>query len=1460
MNECCKWDGRRTVLGAVAFGILTWSVAVSGAPVETVRQKSVHPKEGYPSLTDVPVGPPVHAYRLGTALKREGLSATEGLPAPVGTTDAAGTPCRDNVACDDCLPCTVDVCIVPAGQIEGTCGVRPDIDAAECANCSDGAFCNGIELCGSGVDSGVCLDQPDPCDSRPGTVCDPRGGGNQTGECATPCANDGDCDDGLACTGVEVCMLPEGFCRSLGFPCGSVAGCTEVGGNAICTVKGRCCTDDGNGDFVTCNRTTKSDCTGRWSLLGDIIGLPGDEGADPFTGGCLALADPSLPNAGESFLCPIYAASIDSVEPSQLTLVDRKIGVASCNGTTDIGDDYLVAGAAPGDFVEVTTVRLVTRFDTASIPGRAGSAQRYRLTFYDRDGQFIEDVIIDGAPIQGGNTQLRTVIIAEKPIVPAEGFLVVKASPRFGGFARHQVAKASSIDTGTNDLNKMWLNGGPCTGASCPLPPGEMALAFEIVGNIVPSATGACCDGFAGCNDALPWTCEVPHCDGNRNVICDPDSQCQGGTCNGTTCVGGTNAGAACDTGADCVAAQAGTVCEPPGVFRGAGTKCRACDNNPQTACASDADCPSCINVPGTCSDIIGLSCTTDADCLPNGGRCLPLPCDVDVQCPGGQCLNPGGGFVCVGGINDTLACDQNFDCGTGSCVTSVTGLCPPIAGACVTAACCEPNVVDPLDPNFPTQVGDTCRTTTAGSTCAADHPTHPIQLAFGTGCGVNECPQAPITYDDCVTARAPGNVIHVTVPAPGAPPITRTVTGDNSGATFGDNDGAGNGSCQLGIFNPNGLDKDRGNWVGFTTTACANIRLDFCGTAELSGEIKQPVWAGLMLSDCNPCTAAIGNAVVGFPVGTEDSDGDRGGPFCRKDDLWQTYGPVPPGVYSYPIFSGSSGTFGQYQFHITAEACKLAACCLPESLCVSSTEEIVFDLNGNTVPCTVDGECNTGAGETCSFCALDNVLNCDAVLGKWNGFGRIPVDQTPITSCQIGQFGACDLGACCAGPGSCADSQPQRTCDRNNRNPNDCLTRTDCSAGETFKGSALCDDIQAPCPSCTIAGQTNCHLPDTSATATENAYQSDIDAQGTAGVVSADDFIPAGTTVTSVCAWGVYLDPSLTDQLPFPFDCTGDSAVQDEFRVRIYLDGAEDLDPQNPGDPARRGLPGELIGESLVTGGNIQRGPEQGTAMEVTYDVIAQGYTLTLDTPITTLQPGKVHWIEIANNTANPEDNGCVWHWLNRFPDDARDAYAAVGISPGGITGDSIYVDRSGRGGVDMAFCLDIDWTDPPAPTAACWDCLEACTIETLAACTGLTTDDDRVWNRADPNCSAPAPVQPNDFCQAAVVCPKPNPTCGDQCVDAGLGEECDDGNLTPLDGCDEFCMLEFCAVPATGGGSGALVVGEGLFGYDNACASLDGPDSITALPLQPTVAFGSDIWFEYVATCTGRLVADQC
>jgi len=104
------------------------------------------------------------------------------------------------------------------------------------------------------------------------------------------------------------------------------------------------------------------------------------------------------------------------------------------------------------------------------------------------------------------------------------------------------------------------------------------------------------------------------------------------------------------------------------------------------------------------------------------------------------------------------------------------------------------------------------------------------------------------------------------------------------------------------------------------------------------------------------------------------------------------------------------------------------------------------------------------------------------------------------------------------------------------------------------------------------------------------------------------------------------------------------------------------------------------------------------------------------------------------------------------------------------------------------------------------------------------VSADEYATWSRtvAPDGYTATFTLQPMEFCgdgstQAGLgeECDDGNTTSGDGCSDVcilefcgdgtkqvGLGEQCDDGNTTPGDGCSDTCQNEGVAVPALGDG----------------------------------------------------------
>ncbi|MBW2704324.1 MAG: DUF11 domain-containing protein, partial [Deltaproteobacteria bacterium] len=177
------------------------------------------------------------------------------------------TGCSADLECIDLISCTDDTCVATA------C-----VNTTNNANCSsDGAFCNGAEICDPVFD---CISEGDPCTAG-GEVCD------EGGDACVECLADGDCigselcettshtcveclADG-DCVGSELCettshtcveCLVDGDCDN-GIFCDGVETCS---GNACvagpgdpCTAGGQVC-DDGGDACVEC--LADGDCIG----------------------------------------------------------------------------------------------------------------------------------------------------------------------------------------------------------------------------------------------------------------------------------------------------------------------------------------------------------------------------------------------------------------------------------------------------------------------------------------------------------------------------------------------------------------------------------------------------------------------------------------------------------------------------------------------------------------------------------------------------------------------------------------------------------------------------------------------------------------------------------------------------------------------------------------------------------------------------------------------------------------------------------------------------------------------------------------------------------------------------------------------------------------------------------------------------------------------------------------------
>ena len=193
-----------------------------------------------------------------------------------------GTACADGNACTQTDTCQAGVCVGKnpvvgsaqdqchaAGSCNPSTGACSNPALADGAACNDGNACTQADTCQAGACVGknpvVCTAQ-DPCHAV--GACDPS-----TGTCSNPAANGASCDDGNACTQVDVCQA--GACVG-----GNPVACTPLDG---CHLAGTCAPATG-----ACSNPTAPDgtaCPGGTCQAGTCASIPVDAGIDGAGGG-----------------------------------------------------------------------------------------------------------------------------------------------------------------------------------------------------------------------------------------------------------------------------------------------------------------------------------------------------------------------------------------------------------------------------------------------------------------------------------------------------------------------------------------------------------------------------------------------------------------------------------------------------------------------------------------------------------------------------------------------------------------------------------------------------------------------------------------------------------------------------------------------------------------------------------------------------------------------------------------------------------------------------------------------------------------------------------------------------------------------------------------------------------------------------------------------------------------------
>ncbi len=254
------------------------------------------------------------------------------------TCDGAGS-CQAGSApnCDDGVGCTIDSC----NEGSDSCN-----NIVNDASCSDGLFCNGVETCDATND---CQAGSAPnCDDGVGCTIDSCNEGSDT---CDNVVDNGSCDDGLFCNGVESCSAVNNCQAGTPVVCNDGVGCT----NDSCNEGSDSCdfvVDNGNCDnglfcdgVETCSAV--SDCqAGTPVACDDGVGCTNDscnEGSDS----CQFVVDNGNCDDGSFCNGAEVCNAVSDCQAGSAPNCDDGVGctIDSCNEGSDSCDNALDHGS-----------------------------------------------------------------------------------------------------------------------------------------------------------------------------------------------------------------------------------------------------------------------------------------------------------------------------------------------------------------------------------------------------------------------------------------------------------------------------------------------------------------------------------------------------------------------------------------------------------------------------------------------------------------------------------------------------------------------------------------------------------------------------------------------------------------------------------------------------------------------------------------------------------------------------------------------------------------------------------------------------------------------------------------------------------------------------------------------------------------------------------------------------------
>ncbi len=837
------------------------------------------------------------------------------------------------------------------------------INAVNNGNCDNGLFCDGMETCDPTLD---CQAGPPPmCDDGVGCTVDSC---DETNDTCVNTVNNAACDNGLFCDGVETCH-PTLDCQvgtapncDDGITC-TVDSCDEVGDSCVHAPSNAVCS---NGQFCDGVETCDSalGCLpGPAVTCDDSVGCTVDT-CDEVNDTCINSANDSLCNNGQ--FCDGVETCDASLDCQAGTPPNCSDGIGCTDNICDETNDVCVVVAVNAncdnglfcDGLETCDPFLDCQ------PGTAPNCNDGVACTVDTCNE--SNDTCDNTPSDAlcDNTQF------------CDGAETCDA------LAGCQAGTPLTCDDGVG-----------CTADSCD----------EINDTCINAASNALCDNGLFC-DGLETCDAINDCQAGTAPDCNDGVGCTVDACDevGDTCVN-TATDSLCDNGLFCDGPE---TCDPVNDCQaGAAPNCDDGVGCTDDSCDEDADV--CVNAANNVNCDNGLFCDGAETCDPNLDCQLgtPVSCADGVGCTVDSCDETND--ICVNALDDSQ-CDNGQFCDGMETCDALNDCQPGTAPDCGDGVGCTIESCDELN--------DVCVNTPDHSACD-----NGLFCDGAETCdAVNDCQPAVFSCDDsdaCTTDSCDeGGDMCVNTPLGGCTScivdadcddgITCTVDTCNAGVCVRTPDDSvcdnsqfcdGVETCSVSLGCQDGAPPLCDDGVACTVDSCDEIN-DTC-TASTNDSLCAN---GQFCDGVETCHVTLG-CQAGAPVDCNDAVA------CTVDACDE----VADACSNVP----NNLACDNGQFCDGAEVCDVVAGCVAGTPpnCddgVSCTNNSCDEANDQCVAVALDSNCDNGA-----FC--DGVETCDPVLDCQAG--------TPV-NCDDGI--ACTVDACSEATDVCVNQADDALCD----------------------------------------------------------------------------------------------------------------------------------------------------------------------------------------------------------------------------------------------------------------------------------------------------------------------------------------------------------------------------------------------------------------------------------------------